>query len=671
MALPYVPTNWLSGDIVSSARLNKLEGGVKENSDAIVENTSDINNLKSEIDDLGDTYAKQDGSYDTMTVGQAKQLVATVGVEDKVPYLFRTTGGSADVGDRKTMGIVGGTIAWNQLAAPLSSFVGQNATIAVSDGVATLTASGSVAYVGLADSGTGIISPIGGHKYLMTAKINGPNNSQISFAFGNSIVLYGYAAGDVWKEISGILTQVSATGRYVQLRVFASFAAEDVVSVKDLMVIDLTQMFGSTIADYIYALETANEGAGVAFFRKLFTAPYYAYNVGELMSVKTSANVTTGFNQFDKTASYLSSPYRYVDTLIGENHELYMTLKDKDTSVSVSDIYIGFTDTNESNAATRSYNWVLQSGVVQESHSNKATTGTYNKLCKYVFIFPASDDAWSRINRRYDICVNIKWDGERDGEYEPYVSHEYALDSDLELRGIPKLDADNSLYYDGDTYQSDGTVKRKYGIVDLGTLNWTYDANARFFTSGIASTIKLPTSGQQATYASGIFSAKYTPDSNLIFSSPVDMTMCKYTNGDVYFKNSAYTDKDAFKAAMSGVYLIYELATPVTESADPYQTPQIVNDFGTEEFVDTRDVPIPVGHDTMYQANLRAKLEMAPDSPSGNGDYIVRHSNGQNAYVPITFPADELPAAPTEDGSYVLNVTVASGAATYTWEAQP
>lgn len=46
MALPYVPTEWKSGDIVSSARLNKLEGGVKENSDAIVENTSDINNLK-------------------------------------------------------------------------------------------------------------------------------------------------------------------------------------------------------------------------------------------------------------------------------------------------------------------------------------------------------------------------------------------------------------------------------------------------------------------------------------------------------------------------------------------------------------------------------------------------------------------------------------------------
>lgn len=39
----------------------------------------------------------------------------------------------------------------------------------------------------------------------------------------------------------------------------------------------------------------------------------------------------------------------------------------------------------------------------------------------------------------------------------------YALDSSLTLRGIPKLDANNKLYYDGDTYEADGTVTRKYG----------------------------------------------------------------------------------------------------------------------------------------------------------------------------------------------------------------
>ena len=68
-----------------------------------------------------------------------------------------------------------------------------------------------------------------------------------------------------------------------------------------------------------------------------------------------------------------------------------------------------------------------------------------------------------------DTCVHLTWSGYRNGEYEPYEKHSYPLDSTLTLRGIPKLDANNNLYYDGDTYESDGTVTRKYGIVDLGT----------------------------------------------------------------------------------------------------------------------------------------------------------------------------------------------------------
>ncbi len=122
--------------------------------------------------------------------------------------------------------------------------------------------------------------------------------------------------------------------------------------------------------------------------------------------------------------------------------------------------------------------------------------------------------------------------------------------------------------------------------------------------------------------------------------------------------------------------VVYELATSVTETAEPYQNPQIVNDFGTEEYVDagvtastpTRDVEIPVGHQTFYQANLRAKLEMSPDSPDGDGDYIVRQTDGENTYVPLVIPT-ELPANPSEDGTYSLKVTVAEGVATLSWVA--
>ena len=69
------------------------------------------------------------------------------------------------------------------------------------------------------------------------------------------------------------------------------------------MVIDLTQMLGSAIADYIYSLEQSTAGAGAAWFREYFASEFYPYDSGTLKSVEgVSAHITTGFNQWDEVA---------------------------------------------------------------------------------------------------------------------------------------------------------------------------------------------------------------------------------------------------------------------------------------------------------------------------------------------------------------------------------
>ena len=113
--------------------------------------------------------------------------------------------------------------------------------------------------------------------------------------------------------------------------------------------------------------------------------------------------------------------------------------------------------------------------------------------------------------------------------------------------------------------------------------------------------------------------------------------------------------------------LVYELATPTTESATPYTNPQNCENGGTEEYV--TDSIVPVGHVTQYQPNLRAKLEMAPNSPDGDGDYIVRQTNGTNEYVELVIPK-EVPDAPTVDGTYIFKVTVSNGTPTYSWVSE-
>jgi hypothetical protein len=100
-----------------------------------------------------------------------------------------------------------------------------------------------------------------------------------------------------------------------------------------------------------------------------------------------------------------------------------------------------------------------------------------------------------------------------------------------------------------------------------------------------------------------------------IYSGINDKVVGISNGGSIAIIDSAYDSSDAtvFKTAMSGVYLIYELATPTTETADPYQQVQIVDNYGTEEFViDSGSFPVPVGHQTRYMANLKAKLEGLP-----------------------------------------------------------
>lgn len=92
---------------------------------------------------------------------------------------------------------------------------------------------------------------------------------------------------------------------------------------------------------------------------------------------------------------------------------------------------------------------------------------------------------------------------------------------------------------------------------------------------------------------------------------------------------------------------------------------QVVDDFGTEEFVSTNIVP--VGHKTRYPANLRDKLQHLPSLASADGTYLIQQSGKQMSLVhmPAVFPE-----TPTEDGTYTLKTVVTGGVATLQWVAE-
>lgn len=107
---------------------------------------------------------------------------------------------------------------------------------------------------------------------------------------------------------------------------------------------------------------------------------------------------------------------------------------------------------------------------------------------------------------------------------------------------------------------------KNMGCVDLGTLNWQKVGTNRFNTDGVASLIKIPiTAGEM----SNIKCFKYTTDTFANVYSEVNKTIAvaystTSTAGNINIVDTAYSDAAAFKSAMSGVLLFYELATPQT-----------------------------------------------------------------------------------------------------------
>lgn len=627
--------------------------------------------------------AEIDGTYDDMNVGGAKQLLSNVFEEDQVPYTFRTSGGSIDIGDREYDTVVGGTIAWNQLC---KTDVQWNSS---DNGIGTLigntykvTAIGYSKAYSFADP-TGI-RMIDSHVYFVYYKISelGGNvvkagikaNSDPSVSTNHLLGGVGELSYLVKKSSSGML--LFQAGFYCGEN---NVTQDDYAVFSKYEIIDITQMFGSVIADYIYSLEQATAGAGVAWFRKLFPKPYYEYNAGELLSVEgVSSHDMTGFNQLDDTevmtnagfvqqqdgswyVQYASVPYlkKVWENKLGYGGRICVSYEYKYSTTNVGVILvIKYTD---GSATSCSYQGTT-------SYMKSVTVSTSDKVVDNIYFTYANNGSGSYFK---NLCINFSWDGERDGEYEPYRTWSYPLDDTLELRGIPKLDASNNLYYDGDTYESDGTVTRKYGVyVFDGTEEWvriTSWANPafRWYSDGFRNTLPNAKRGGMLFITDTKYTvvpAQYSWEGIALLGDNIIGTI----TGDagILIRDDSITNESTFKQSLIGKKMVYELTTPTTETADSFQSPQIVDDWGTEEYVTTSIVP--VGHDTKYTANLRAKIEMAPDSPSGDGDYIVRQADGTNSYVPLVIP-NELPTMPTTDGTYRLQVVVASGTPTLSW----
>ena len=129
---------------------------------------------------------------------------------------------------------------------------------------------------------------------------------------------------------------------------------------------------------------------------------------------------------------------------------------------------------------------------------------------------------------------------------------------------------------------SNEVFTQKVGRVDLGKLDWSYSSEyKRFSTSGITDYKKKDSSTN--TWVADAFLKGYsTTSGNNTASDSYNKSIGFNGTSNMFFvKNTSYTDATTFKNAMQGVYLYYELETPITMDIDGNEAvTQIKNDLG-------------------------------------------------------------------------------------------
>ena len=504
---------------------------------------------------------------------------------DTEPYLMRQTAHVGVVGKCALNKLVGGSLGWNQLVqngnfASTSNWTAAYGGFTVSGNVATITATAQ--WGRIAQN----VSVLSGHKYLFGADLKGTTNNYAQFGTSQ------YLTGTAWEHISFLYSATSTTT--VQLMIGdKSTSGWQAFNAQNVQVLDLTAMFGSTIADYVYGLGSASGIAWLAKYIDLGT--YHAYDSGSIQNVQATAHVTTGKNLLDVTNETSGSnahirEYNLPNLPLGT-----YTVSAKCVSTASTDcaaLFIYKDGTNTASPMLTNGSWSSQ-------------TFNLTKPVKAFRIYSANVYSASQSNTVVVTSAQLEF-GSTATAYEPYTEHVYPLGSDT-LRGFPML-VNNELAFDGDVKTADGTITRNYNIVDMGTLNWSYSSSdLRFVTTGLSLAKAISSVDEVAK----MICPRYQTSAYRYVDGryQTDKIIGLYGTGSTNYlaiKDTVYTDATTLKNSLSGVYLVYPLATETAESGTAYQKIQTIDADGTESF--TTSSPVPVGHETQTPDNILAAL---------------------------------------------------------------
>lgn len=590
---------------------------------------SDVTALREYVDEELENKADIDGYYSQLTAGLAENLI---GRGDAVPaeYLYRTAGGTADIEDgiATVSCIKGNTVTWNQVINIASSSVQGNASTIQKNGT-TVTATGldtaGVFFgVRLFDGSALTV----GHKYLFATYVDASSlvasaesTKYRSVSFGQGGLSGNAISGNASTVNSGYIKfiyeaqQIPVMTGYVNATtptgVGGSLAGQT-FSISNPQLFDLTLMFGA-----------GNEPSTVEEFEAMFPLPYYPYSAPKLLPVDMRGIETVGFNQHDPSNWEIDPGHGITVNSDGSIDLIQYGYQENYNHYPIPGIYNGTwhlefdVEVLSYSSASAGPNLTLEysDGTVQKRRilvSNIVGGTTHltfdSNEGKIVTGIHFGDWAYNAHLVLSNICLNMSWSGYRNGEYEEHWSAERPIDTSRFFpTGMKKVgDKADALYAD----HYDTVV----GAVDLGTLTWVM-----YQTLSYAKLNTMALNGTQP-----VICAAYNVDNTVsTYSGALAMADKTIAGGHgttdayVYLNDSSYDNVGALTAALSGVMLYYELATPTTTEIDPpLNLSYKVSDFGTERIMvdETADAPqtAPVPMEVEYGLNAIDTIRRLP-----------------------------------------------------------
>lgn len=402
--------------------------------------------------------------------------------------------------------------------------------------VANGTATGGDAY--FSDS----FIPIKGHVYLeKSCPKGGSAETYRSYITGSGVVMdtnYG----------SGVIAPINVDARVyiVPLMVKSGATVNNLVVYPQIY--DLTAMFGS-----------GNEPASVEEFEKIFPAAYYPYNAGEIISAGTEEIVEQGANLYYGTDMLKVGSDDYEYYLEGYWAKS-IKLKPKTTYT------IGFKALKES-AIILLLNVKKQVNATGFLDFRKVEgTATYTTgEDGHLYVGVVNNSTLTDVINRLSECEIMISEGDTPTAYAPFHRNEYPIpDAIKALPGYGWLAGTARNYID---YENKRYVQC-VSSVDLGTLKWmkTSSQSVGDYFYAPASTIGFKRLGAFGTTVHNILCSKYITvarNSSVFVDKTITLDGDSTAVSQIQVKDTAYTDATAFKQAMQGVILYYELETPI------------------------------------------------------------------------------------------------------------